>query len=222
MIYILLILSVVLGATIAFLVQLNARFTKLLLAFSGAFLLAIVVFHLLPEVFSNTQENKTIGLFIVIGMLAQMILEFFSDGVEHGHVHRHDSKIPVLLLVSLFIHSFLEGMPLNTANHSFLIGILMHKLPIAIVITSFLLQQKTKKISLFIILIAFALMAPLGSYFGNTILFLQDNHNYIAALVIGVLTHVATTILYESSENHQFNFYKFLSVIVAFTLAYFI
>lgn len=222
MIYILLIASVVLGASIAFLVQLNTRFTKLLLAFSGAFLLAIVVFHLLPEVFSNAVENKTIGVFIILGMLAQMILEFFSDGVEHGHVHRHDNKIPVLLLISLFIHSFVEGMPLNTENYSFLMGILMHKLPIAIVITTFLLQQNTKKTYLFIILIAFALMAPLGSYFGNTIPFLQANHNYISALVIGVLTHVATTILYESSENHQFNVYKFLSVILAFTLAYFI
>ena len=58
---------------------------KLLLAFSGAFLLSITVFNFLPEVYNNS--NKPVGLFIMIGILLQVILEFFSKGAEHGHVH---------------------------------------------------------------------------------------------------------------------------------------
>ena len=68
---------------------------KLLLAFSGAFLLSITVFNFLPEVY-NDSNSKTIGLFIMMGILLQIILEFFSKGAEHGHVHlnKHATAFP--------------------------------------------------------------------------------------------------------------------------------
>jgi zinc transporter ZupT len=222
MIYIALILTVFLGASLVFFVPVNPKYTKLLLAFSGAFLLAIVLFHLLPEVYTSSINAKTISVFILIGLLSQMILEFFSDGVEHGHVHSHKQGIPFLLLLSLMLHAFVEGMPISQQDNSFLIGVLVHKLPIAIVITSFLKQSGIAMRNIVFILLFFALMAPLGSYLGDSILFLKEKEIYIEALVIGVLTHVSTTILYESSENHKFNLIKFIIVLSAFILAYFI
>jgi len=224
MIYILLFLSVFLGASVVFFIKLNKHYTKLLLAFSGAFLLAIVVFHLLPEVYSSISDAKKIGVFIAFGMFVQMILEFFSNGVEHGHVHNHNHKntIPISLLLSLFLHAFIEGMPITSYDNSFLFGIVIHKLPIAIVVTTFLLTSNVSKIKTLGLLLFFALMAPLGSFVGENVAFLHENHQYIAAIVIGMLTHVSTTILYESSENHKFNLLKFSIVLLAFSIAYFI
>ena len=222
MIPITLILTVFLGASLVFFIPMNQKFTKLLLAFSGAFLLAIVLFHLLPEVYTVPEKSKTISVFILLGLVAQMILEFFSDGVEHGHVHSHKQGVPILLLVSLMLHAFVEGMPISQQDNSFLIGILVHKLPIAIVITSFLKQAEIATSKVIIILLLFALMAPLGSYLGDSIPYLKANEIYIEAIVIGVLTHVSTTILYESSENHKFNLIKFIIVLSAFILAYFL
>src|SRR5690606_33268310 len=60
---------------------------KLLLAFSGAFLLSITVFELLPEVFED-HSGKGPGIFIMCGIFLQIFLEFFSKGAEHGHIHR--------------------------------------------------------------------------------------------------------------------------------------
>ncbi len=59
---------------------------KLLLTFSGAFLLSTTVFELLPAVYSKL-EPKLSGLYILAGIIFQIILEFFSKGAEHGHLH---------------------------------------------------------------------------------------------------------------------------------------
>ncbi|HIC30650.1 MAG TPA: ZIP family metal transporter, partial [Flavobacteriaceae bacterium] len=83
------ILSVVLGFLIVLIFKpKKSTNLKLLLAFSGAFLLSITVFNFLPEVYHH-HHDKPIGLFIMAGILLQIVLEFFSKGAEHGHVHIH-------------------------------------------------------------------------------------------------------------------------------------
>lgn len=87
------------------------KLIKLLLAFSGGFLLSIAFIHFLPELYSHSKAS--IGLYILLGFLIQLLLEFFSGGIEHGHIHHHaKKKIPWGVLISLGIHSFLEGIPL--------------------------------------------------------------------------------------------------------------
>ena len=87
---------------------------KLLLAFSGAFLLALTIFELFPSVYENS-DAKTIGIFVLLGILLQIFLEFFSKGAEHGHVHiyKEKSSFPWLLFFSLSVHAFLEGFPIE-------------------------------------------------------------------------------------------------------------
>lgn len=84
----------------------NKTNLKLLLAFSGSFLLSLTVMHLLPDVYESGKTS--IGIFIMFGILFQIILEFFSKGAEHGHVHGHDklTQMPWLLFISLCIHAF--------------------------------------------------------------------------------------------------------------------
>ncbi|HRB53444.1 MAG TPA: zinc permease, partial [Bacteroidia bacterium] len=63
----------------------NDSLLKLSLAFSGAYLFGITITHLVPEVFS--QGDKSIGIYVMTGFLFQIILEYFSKGIEHGHIH---------------------------------------------------------------------------------------------------------------------------------------
>ena len=107
--YFLPILAVVLGFLFVTVFQFREKkHMKLLLAFSGAFLLAITVFNLLPTVFSEYQPSY--GIFVMAGILLQVFLEFFSKGAEHGHVHIHknSSAFPWLLFGSLSIHALEE------------------------------------------------------------------------------------------------------------------
>ena len=90
----------------------NEQLIKLLLAFSGGFLLSIAFIHFIPELYEVAEIN--IGLYILIGFLVQLLLEFFSGGIEHGHVHVHkEALVPIGLVVALCAHSFIEGIPLG-------------------------------------------------------------------------------------------------------------
>ena len=223
MIYILPVLGVLLSFLFVVITkpQKNEYF-KLLLAFSGAFLLALTIFELLPEVYTHT-DPKTIGIFIMMGILFQIFLEFFSRGAEHGHVHisKESTSFPWLLFISLCIHSLLEGLPIGT-NDTIIYGILIHKIPIAIILSIFLLGSNIKPIYAGLFMILFSIMTPIGTYLAHTIEILSIYADYLNALVIGVFLHISTVILFESSEGHKFNLRKLLVIIFGIIIAYFL
>ena len=218
---IILIASVLIGIGIVILLKPSKNSVQLLLSFSGAYLLSITVLHLLPEVFESQQKN--IGLYILIGILLQTVLEFFSKGAEHGHVHIHPhlKNIPWLLVISLSFHAFFEGIPLGTASNSLLLwAIVIHKVPISIVLYIFLKQTELAQKFIFAFLFIFALMSPLGFALSDSILFFKTYHIEITAIIIGVFFHIATAILFETSQNHQFNIRKFIAVLIGFAVAF--
>lgn len=193
---------------------------KLLLSFSGSFLLAIIVFDFLPEVYEK--PNKYIGLAIMLGLLLQILLEFGSKGAEHGHIHqKSDAKFPILVFISLCAHALIEGFPL-AENQELLYGVVIHKIPIAVIISAYLLHASLSYYKITIFLLGFAIMTPLGAFAKTYIPVLQSYSQYINAFAVGVLLHVATTILFESSKNHQFNASKFLVIVAGVVLAYFL
>ena len=144
MTYIVLIASVLVGIGIVFSFKPNSKITQLLLSFSGAYLLSITILHLLPDVYSESQNHKRIGVFILIGIILQSVLESFSKGAEHGHIHIHSDgkRFPTLLFISLCIHAFSEGLPIDNTDDNLLWAIVVHKIPIAIVLTTFLIHTK--------------------------------------------------------------------------------
>ncbi|WP_396168252.1 ZIP family metal transporter [Flavobacterium sp.] len=220
--YLLPLFSVLLGYVIALFLKPKSKTNlKLLLAFSGSFLLSLTVIHLLPEVYES--HNHTIGLFIMAGILFQIILEFFSKGAEHGHVHGHEkmTHIPWLLFISLCIHAFLEGFPVSH-HHNLAIGIAIHHLPIAIILTTFFINSNLNKKAIFAFMISFAVMTPLGTVLSNYLPVLNDYYIEITAVVIGILFHISSTIIFESSEGHKFNVAKVSMIIFGVVLAYFI
>lgn len=275
LIYILPFVSIILGYLIAIFFQpKNKQNLKLLLAFSGAFLLTITVSHLLPEVYyheiekeiktelvtqqQNNHEHhdhdhshddhnhdshqiaevddhaghnhnhnhgslKIIGLFIMIGIVFQIVLEYFSRGAEHGHVHIHEkmSKIPWALFISLSLHALLEGMPLSKQNNLAL-GIAIHHLPIAMILTSFFMQAQLNKRSIFLFMMFFSIMTPLGTFASEQLSFLSNYYTEISAIVVGILFHISSTIIFESSEGHKFNLAKLIAIILGILLGYFV
>lgn len=215
--------AVILGIIIAKLSKNKKRWnTKLLLSFSGAFLLALTLFELLPEVY-NHLDTKLTGLFIMCGIMLQIILELFSKGAEHGHVHIHknETNFPWLLFISLCIHSFLEGFPIHEHN-DMVYGVLVHKIPIATIVSLFLFQSKFSATKIIGFLVVFATMTPLGTYISNTVDLSAQLAHSINAIVIGIFFHISTTILFESGEGHKFNLSKFISIILGVGIAYLI
>ncbi len=221
MTYLLPILGVLLSFLFVYIVKPKKKDNfKLLLAFSGAFLLALTLFELFPEVYEHT-NSKTVGLFVMLGILLQIFLEFFSKGAEHGHVHvkKTTTEFPWLLFISLSIHSVLEGVPIEH-NHTMLYGILIHKIPIAIILSIFLLGSKLKLINAIFFISLFAVMTPIGSYISANFGLAPKYFAMLNALVIGVFLHISTVILFESSEGHKFNLRKVVVIIFGIVIAY--
>lgn len=222
--YLLPIISVAIGFFIVLLLKPEKKSNlKLLLAFSGAFLLGITIFEMLPEIFHNHKNSKTISLFIVLGILLQICLEFFSKGAEHGHVHINDkeNKFPWVLFISLSVHSIIEGSPLAHHDH-ILYGIVVHKIPVVIVLTTFFLKSDLKNWTIAVFLILFSLMTPLGTYLNNEIPVLSEYSSHLMAMAVGIFLHISTTIIFESSDNHKFNLVKLMVISSGLIGAYFI
>lgn len=220
--YILPLLSVLIGYMIA--IGLKPRVKqnlKLLLAFSGSFLLSLTVLHLLPEVYES--HTKGVGIFIMVGILFQIILEFFSKGAEHGHVHGHGkiTQMPWLLFISLCLHALLEGFPVGH-HEDLAYGIAIHHLPIAIILTTFFINAELNKTALFFFMLTFAVMTPLGTYASDSFPVLNQYYTQITAVVIGILFHISSTIIFESSEGHKFNIAKVTMIILGILLASFL
>lgn len=225
MIYIFPFLSVLLGYVIAvFLQPKNKKNLKLLLAFSGSFLLALTVSHLLPDIYDDHHIAGRLApsVFIMLGIVFQIILEYFSQGAEHGHVHGHDkmNHMPWALFISLCLHALLEGMPVSH-HHDLAWGISIHHFPIAIILTIFLMQSHLNKIATFVFMFAFALMTPLGTFASQDVALLSQYQTEITAFVVGILFHISSTIIFESSEGHKFNLAKITVILLGIVLAYF-
>jgi zinc and cadmium transporter len=207
----------------------NELIQKLLLSFSGAFILALCLFHLLPEVYTAL-EPEIAGLVLFAGFLLQQVLDYFSGGIEHGHIHHdhthhhnHRHPFPILMMISLCIHAFIEGIPLMHASSakSLFGGIVLHNIPISIALVNILLGQGIARRHVIFGLLVFAAMTPLGAMLAKLLPFeTAALGSYSLALVIGIFFHISTTILFESDQNHRFNLIKFMSVIVGAALAF--
>ncbi len=233
--YFLLLLAVLIGAGVAYAVRgVNQKYFVLSLAFSGAFLLGITVLHLLPGIFKG--DNHQIGIWILVGFIIQLVLEFFSGGLEHGHIHAHEHNANSYLIQILFglcIHSFIEGLPLDSYanlhaghNHSgsvLLFGIVLHKVPAAFALTLFIIQSKLKKSISLLALALFAFSSPIGAFVGSLMPLSESILNILLAVVVGSFLHIATVILFENEDmhHHKFSWGKLISILIGFLVAFF-
>jgi len=225
--YLLQIGAVLVGLALIFIFDLNnQKRIKLVLAFSGAYLFAIVVLHFMPEMYAH--HGSTIGLVVLAGFLLQILLDFYSTGLEHGHFHKEHfnlGELPVGAIVGLFVHEFFEGLPIELqadeqSQRSLLLAIVLHKIPITVVLYALLYSLNLKKAKMWFIIILFALVAPFGTFVGSLVPALHDYGAYLTAFAVGIFLHVSTTILFESSHNHKYNLAKIVIVIVGMALAW--
>jgi|JI6StandDraft_1071083.scaffolds.fasta_scaffold02715_4 zinc and cadmium transporter len=221
---------------------------KLLLSFSAAYLLGLTLLHLFPELFSSEIENA--GWYVLGGFMLQVVLDFFSHGVEHGHAHtnhqhNYSTKFLFTVMASLWIHAFIEGMPfggvsaghihdhahgaighMHTHDHrdSLLIGISLHKITETLVFTALLFSTGMSKSRVLFWMVLFALIAPAGTFVHyligeNGIADLATLTPKVTGILIGIILHVSTIILFESEEGHKFNWMKFASILVGIAFA---
>lgn len=232
--YLLLLSSIALGAITVFGFKLyEARHIKLLNAFTGAFLLCLTFLHLLPELYHHHGDELHhaahgalwIGGLMLAGFFVQVALDVISMGVEHGHSHPLRGKMPIGVVVGLCLHALVEAMALGDGHEHhdpasrklLLVSIIIHNYPVAIALLGMLLQSGMKCSKAVGLLALFAVMAPLGMFISAHTP-LAHYSRELMAIVIGIFMHISTTILFEASDAHRFNFAKLAAIILGTVL----
>lgn len=223
----------------------NDRHIRLLLAFSGAFLFGITIIHLMPIVFHY--DIELVGLYILAGFLIQLLLEYFSKGVEHGHIHSHEplkANLALSIMLGLSVHAFMEGIPLGGLEHQqeylhdhghdhghnhdrlpLLLGIVLHKAPAGFALMAIFVTGGVSRFWSIFCLVLFALMSPLAAFLTHQLASgtwgaLSAALPYIMALVIGSFMHLSTTILFEvGSKAHSLHTSRLIAILVGLVMA---
>ncbi len=200
---------------------------RLPLIFAGSYLFAITIIHIIPELFSLSDNPSRVGLFVLIGFFVQQFLEYFSSGVEHGHFHS-DKAVSVAgrfsIIVALVVHSVLEGSLLTHdspfhekhESYSLLLGIILHKMPAAFALMVTMHQLGKRAIYL---LILFSFASPLGLLLGDFFVLSEAGLLMLFAIVCGSFLHISTTIFVEASPEHHFGLNKILISLLGATMA---
>ncbi len=229
-------------------ITLQGRMTKdvkVVLAFSGAYLFALAVLHLMPEIYHHLAEDA--GIYILAGFLIQLVLEYFSKGVEHGHVHKSDQVrglFPTGIYISLVLHSIIEGLPLageeaaalhshhghthahdHSHGHALLIGIAVHKLPEALALAALLFYYYENRLKTLAMVGLYALATPLGMWAGAAFLSEAGEdaarlYAILLAVAVGIFLHVSTTIIFEAEEHHKFDVKKAVAILLGLALVW--
>ncbi len=219
------------GSLFLFLPVLRKISFRNILMLAGSYLFSITIIHILPEVYIDFPNPVFIGIFILTGFFLQLILAYFSRGIEHGHLHVHAADKEGIhfhttdvmsLMVGLGVHSFLEGMILSQPqdpafNHQtggVLLGIILHKIPAAFSLMALLYYSHIGKLKCIGNLVLFSLMSPAGlifNHFVNQSAGLPGHYvSMLYGVVSGTFLYISTTIFFETSPGHHFNLKKLL------------
>ncbi|NHE59042.1 ZIP family metal transporter [Cyclobacterium plantarum] len=237
MVHFILLFVAALGASLLALIipEWKEKSFKLGLIFAGAYLFAITILHILPELFADQQSAYYMGLYILLGFLLQQVLDVMSSGIEHGHIHDHSGhgmgNSVWTLMIGLFLHAFLEGtllskQPMLAGHHhgseTLLIGMILHKMPEAFALVAVLMTRMNKP-GVLSLLVLFALASPLGmistDFLFDQQLIGRGTLNILFGLVAGGFLHISTIIFFESSPQHRFNLHKLLIILLASGIA---
>src|SRR5438093_440659 len=221
--YLILLSSIALGAATVFILRLDdPKHIRLVNAFTGAYLLSLTLLHLLPELYQTHGATPPvnpllIGILMLAGFFTQVALDVISMGVEHGHSHALHGRMPVGVVAGLCLHAFVEAMALGDARTHFdpasrkllLVSIVVHNFPVSIALLGMLLHSGIKRGGAIGLLGLFAAMGPLGMFLSAHTA-LASHSRELMAIVIGIFMHISTTILFEASDVHRFNFGKLI------------
>ncbi len=233
--YILIVLGVaVWGLTVPFGKRVPEGVMRGITVFGGAFLVGVCCLDMLPEIAEHycsytadgsVFQSRGIAILpfvaILVGFLIQQMLDGISAHAEHGHTEG-DFTLGGLML-GLSLHAFLEGMPLVSqsfaVDRGLLWGIVIHNIPVALIMVALMADRGYPVGRILLLLVLFGIMSPLGSLL--KVFVLQPNYVWqhcIVGMVVGVLLHVSSSILFDHKRNH-FSWFNIGLMAVAFVAA---
>ena len=158
---------------------------------------------MLPNVY---QSHGVVGYWVLGGLVLQLFLESISKGVStfisiNRRVFHGDWS------ASVFTPFW--GIPMRYNEHM-AVGVFLHKLPIAMLLSFFLLQSQRPKIQVAILFLIFGMSTPVGTYLSCSYSIFSDAYIELSALVSVNVLHVNHHTIWKC-RWHRFNTTKTIS-----------
>ncbi len=200
---------------------------KYIFSFGASFLFSFIFLHIMPELFI---QNVWAGSIFLLGFYLQIILGV-CGAVSHCHTHKKKAFLQMSIFsFSLFLHAWMDGLLLgchdyhHSLNSSLFWAIIIHKVPVAFVLSAFLDKKGFAKNWNFIALSIFGVASPMAIYFTHMGIaqgFFSSFHiMMLETFAAGCMLHTCSSILLEEchSKNITVRFIQGLGFILAWLL----
>lgn len=101
-----------------------------------------------------------------------------------------------------------------------LLGIALHKLPVALALMTILKATVTSRSRRWIWITVFAVVPLVGMGIAGTLPQEVMIFGALNGILVGILLHISTTILFETADGHDFNARKLLTVLCGLLMAF--
>ncbi|MDD2486889.1 MAG: ZIP family metal transporter [Candidatus Gracilibacteria bacterium] len=192
--------------------KIEQGFLQKIISLGAGSMIAISIVHILPE---SIETNPNNVFYFIIGFIIIYFVENFlmiHSCVEHDCHYHH---VSIVSWIALFIHTLFDGIGigagyLNSSYLGFVIlsGVAIHQIPVSISISGLLRHSKfTKKIQT-ILMVIFAISAPVG--FGLSYFFLSGMNSekmisIFLAISGGSLLYIGASDLLPTVHNNSKN-----------------
>lgn len=192
-----------LGAGIAFRVELTHRRSMMILGFAAGVLFGAAILHMLPE--AVQYGGYAVFPWTLGGFLAILLLERFvpAHHDHDGHTHapgEHPESLGLPTFLALSLHTLTDGLALGVAleegarGSGVLFALAFHQIPAAISLVSILLGEGYSRRKTLLMTATFALMVPVGAVLFIALRGFADVHAFTPpalAFSAGTFLHLA-------------------------------
>ena len=131
---------------------------------------------------------------------AQMAHDHLHDhGHDHGHHHHHH---------------------VGEGQWALLAGIALHKLPVALALATILKATVTQKSKRWAWILFFAATPVFGMLIAGALPQVPSVFGALNGILVGILLHISTTILFETADGHDFNARKLATILGGLLLSW--
>lgn len=159
------------GGAVPLFFRLNTRRTELLLAFSAGVMLGAAFFHMLPEALHEgglSALSIVVVGFLVLFVLERYVLVHVCEEPEEGCEIHGTGTMGMAAFVGLSVHTLFDGIALGSSLAAgvgglVFLAVVAHKIPSSVTLASILSHEHYERSKILGMLVAFALMVPVGA-----------------------------------------------------------
>ncbi len=231
--------SAALGATLAISIGVSHRQLCALISFAAGTLLAVTVFHIIPEAWQVVSASSILlallsgyGLFYLISRYVFHVCPACAASHFEEQTAAKFQSVVLLLGVALTIHSTMDGIAIamgrefgENGGHPIFLTITVHKLPEGLALCALLLRAGYKKRKAFLTTLLFETSTLAGWAIGTSLLKGFVQNRWLDLLLIhigGGFIYLALHATLNEMERHspRFVFLFFLAGLILMGLVH--